>query len=123
MHDLEQQLYDLYARRGEAKSEADRYTAEVKEYDNQMSLLVAQLPDMKHTIKGVASFGISASSSGYTYDKAEIDQIIEVLERGLAWGRDEIRILDVVNMLKDARKETSRAGGFYCRPAKEINRV
>ncbi len=116
MRDLEQQLYDLYARRGEAKSEADRYAAEVKEYDNQMSVLVAQLPDMKHTIKGVASFGISASSSGYTYDKAEIDQIIALLD---APGPDMIAVRLVKQMLIDARKETSRAGGFYCRPAKE----
>ncbi len=116
MHDLEQQLYDLYARRGEAKSEADRYAAEVKEYDNQMSVLVAQFPDMKHSIKGVASFGISASSSGYTYDKAEIDQIIALLG---AWTDAHIECSEVRQMLLEARKETSRAGGFYCRPAKE----
>ena len=118
--DLEQQLYDLYARRGEAKSTADAALAEVKQYDNEMSVIVAQFPDMKHSIKGVASFGISASTSGYTYDKAEIDAIIATLDELGRWQDDPVLVCGTIKqMLLEARKETSRAGSFYVRPAKE----
>jgi hypothetical protein len=118
MTDAETQLYHLYAQRGEAVSERDRLSAEVKQLDNAMAAIVATLPGMRHSIPGVAAFGISAPSAGYTYDKGEIDLVIATLRQAQAVGT-RLAVDDVIQMLLEAQKPTSRAGSFYCRPAKE----